>query len=100
MSQKRQTQSARLSPGEPVKIIADVGIRNDDDSSVRSLELRGECGNVAGANATYENAETGEEMVGVSLDSGGLVAVPTAAIRRKSGRRSFGGFRLPWLHRK
>lgn len=93
MSRKRQTY---YRPGTRVKITADVGILNDDDSSVESVELRGEEAEVSAVNANYTNQETGEPMVGLTLGNGAIIAAPTRALRKlepvglvRGSRRAF-----------
>jgi len=73
-----------FAPGDDCVVTADCGVRNDDDSSVPSVELRGARVKVAGANSTYTHADTGETMIGVTHDNGALSAVPAAALHNNT----------------
>lgn len=77
---KRQPQSKPRS-GDRLKVIADCGVRNDDDSNVRSTELRGEVVTAAGVNCNYDHADTGEPMVAATLGNGALTAIPRRALK-------------------
>ncbi len=77
---KRQKKS-RAVAGDRLKVVGTCGVRNDDDSSVRSVELRGETVTAAGVNCNYDHAETGEPMVAATLDSGALTAIPARCLK-------------------
>ena len=75
-------------PGDECVVKADCGVRNDDDASVPSVELRGAKVKVSGANAVYTHAETGETMVGCTHENGALSAIPARALRNETQAQS------------
>lgn len=77
---KRKTRK-HVAAGDELRIVANVGIRNDDDSSVPSVELRGMNVVAAGTNCNYQHADTGEDMVGCQLENGYLTSIPRAALK-------------------
>jgi len=67
--------------GDGVKIDSNVGVRDDDDPG-GSTDLKGETGRILqAANNEWQSDETGEPMIAVQLDNGGIVGVPKAALR-------------------
>lgn len=96
---KRKRAAPVIAAGDELKVVADCGIRNDDDSSVPSVELRGHRVTAAGVNCEYDHAETGERMVAAELENGFLTAIPRRALRHARTGASVGStsrFRRAW----
>lgn len=87
---KRKRNAKSFRAGDRCKVTGTVGIDNHDDSSVDSEEMLGAGGAVVGPGAIYLHKETGEEMAGVGLDDGRLIAVPTRALSHVGRGRAFG----------
>ncbi len=77
-------------PGDKLRVVADCGVDNSDDSSVPSTELRGADVQVAARNANYKHAKTGEQMVGVSHANGALSAIPARCLAKRRQTTSSG----------
>jgi len=74
---KRNRSGAPLEPGDQVRISADVAGPGDPGT------LRGEVGQVVGANPHYRHRETGKVMTAVRLPDGDVVSVPYQALKRE-----------------
>lgn len=76
---RRKRRPRPVGHGTHVRVISRVGGNHDNG---QSFSVRGETGQVIGANPHYTNEETGERMTAVQLDDGGaIVAVPRRALR-------------------
>ncbi len=69
-----------LEQGDRVRVVANVGGNLDDG---KSFGLRGDSGQVVGANPHYRHPETGERMTAVELENGAIAAVPRRALKRE-----------------
>lgn len=74
---RRNRSGKPLRSGDVVQITGNVAGPGDRNT------LRGEVGEVVGANPHYKHGETGEIMTSVHLEDGGVIAVPTRALKRE-----------------
>jgi len=74
---RRNRSGAPLQAGDQVRISADVAGPGDPGT------LRGEVGEVVGANPHYRHKDTGKVMTAVRLPDGDVVTVPHQALKRE-----------------
>lgn len=84
MPSSRRARSGRLSAGDNVRVDAHVGTVPDlaGGEANETRSVRGEEGQVIGANPRYKHPTTGETMVSVQLHNGAVIGVPERALRR------------------
>lgn len=94
MAKTKKQRQKDFRQGELVRIDTRLSDPGADEHGPQ-LHLEGkERGRVIGANPEYCGQHDGEERVTVQLESGGIVAAPTSAVRRDNSKAARVAFRM------
>ena len=77
MTVRRNRSGKPLRAGDLVRVTGHVAGEGDRNS------LRGDVGEVVGANPHYRHGDSGQVMTSVVMEDGRVVAVPTQALKRE-----------------